>query len=65
MILQDYWQEIFLLIFFVIALRQHGKTAFRDGLKDGADITLDMLEKERIISINDEGVIAGVCNKED
>ena len=65
MILQDYWQEIFLLIFFVIALRQHGNIAFKDGLKDGADITLDMLEKERIISINDEGEITGVCVEKD
>jgi len=64
MILQDYWKEISLLIFFVIALRQHGRMAFRDGLKDGADITLDMLEKERIISINDEGEITGVCERE-
>jgi len=38
--------------------------AFRDGLKDGADITLDMLEKERIISIDDEGEITGVCERE-
>ena len=64
MILQDYWQEISLLVFFVIALRQHGRMAFKNGLKDGADITLDMLEKERIISINNEGEITGICERE-
>ena len=64
MILQDYWQEISLLVFFVIALRQHGRMAYKDGINDGADITLDMLEKERIISINNEGEITGICERE-
>ena len=62
--IEHFWQEIFLLIFFAFALRQHGKMAFKDGLKDGAEITLDMLERERIISINDEGEITGVCERE-
>ena len=55
--------------FFAVAMMHHARVArnegFNDGIKHGTDLTLFMLEREKIIKIDEKGEIKGVQPKND
>ncbi|HAW04751.1 MAG TPA: hypothetical protein DCW83_08685 [Saprospirales bacterium] len=59
----EYWQEFCIVCFFVIAMINHGSHSRKEGIRLGSEQTLDILEKERIIKINEKGEINGVQSK--
>ncbi len=52
----EYWQFACLFILFVIAMKHQ----YKSGFKTGSELTLDILESEKIIKINAKGEIKGV-----
>ena len=56
----EYIYEICILVFFAVALYYHGKYMYNNGLQDGSEGTLTILEHQGIIKINDKDEIKGV-----
>ena len=61
--IEEYLEIFFIVCFFVFAMVFHGKSSYKSGVVDGSEQTLTILEKERIIKINEKGEINGVQHK--